>query len=250
VRSKRSRISLSEAGQVQVDAIERDFQSHWGEIEQAYNRALPEEVRKSIISAVHALINDGTIEQQALFVTAADERIREIRHCARQLKSTLNKRTLPDHNERALSLLLKDEIKRLGPPRSDLRQSVMMAGRLVVACDRLLTKLANGQGLEEGEAWKHFIRVITAILKKAGLPSGASQSRDKRSDDTPSPFVALISEIQKRVPSNIRRHERADPFSLVKKINEARRGSQGRSADSPPLEMSQWETLGLFSTPK
>ena len=242
--SKRSRISLSEAGQVQVDAIERDFQSHWGEIEQAYDRALPEEVRKSIVSAVHALINDGTIEQNAFFATAANERIREIRHSALQLKSTLNKRTLPDHNERALSLLLKDEIKRLGPPRSDLRGSAMMAGRLVVACDRLLTKLANGQGLEEGEAWKHFIRVITAILKKAGLPTGASQSRDKRSDDTPSPFVAVVSEIQKRVPSNIRRHESAAPFSLAKKINEARRGYRGRSGDAPLIDVShpsQWQ---------
>jgi hypothetical protein len=247
VSSKRSRISLSEASQVQVDAIERDFQSHWGEIEEAYGRALPEEVRKSIVSAVHALVNDGAIEQNALFETTARKRIREIRHCAQQLKSTLNKRTLPDHNERALSLLLKDEIKRLGPPRSDLRESAVTAGRLVVACDRLLAKLARGQGLEEGEAWKHFIRVMTAILKKAGLSTGASQSRDKRSDDTPSPFVALITEIQKRLPSNSRRHERADPLSLAKKINEARRG---RSADSPPLQMSQWETLGLFSVPE
>jgi hypothetical protein len=249
VSSKRSRISLSEAGQVQVDAIERDFRSHWGEIEQAYGRALPEEVRKSIVLAVHALINDGTIEQNGLFATAANKRIREIRQGALQLKSTLNKRTLPDHNERALSLLLKDEIKRLGPPRSDLRESAMMAGRLVVACDRLLAKIASGQGVEEGEAWKHFIRVVTAILKKAGLPTGASQSCDKRSDDTPSPFVALISEMQKRLPSNIRRHERADPLSLAKKINEARR-PRGKSADPSPLRMSQWETLGLFSVPE
>jgi hypothetical protein len=246
VSSKRSRISLSEAGQVQVDAIERDFQSHWGEIEQAYGRPLPEEVRKSIVSAVHALMNDGAIEQNALFATAANERIREIRHSARQLKSTLNTRTLPDHNnERALLLLIGKEIKRLGPPRSDLRESAMMAGRIVIACDTLLAKLTAGLGFQEGEAWKHFIRVMTEICDKAGLPTGASQSRDKRSDNKPSPFVAFISEIQKRLPSDIRRHDRADPTSLAKKINEARPGYRDRSVDALLVDVShpsQWQT--------
>jgi hypothetical protein len=245
VSSKRSRISLSEAGQVQVDAIERDFQSHWAEIEKAYRHALPENVRKSIVSAVHALINDGAFEQNALFTTTASERTREIRHSARQLKFTLSKRMLPDRNERTLSALLKEEIKSLGPPRSDLRETALMAGRLVVACNKVLAKIASGQGLEEGEAWKHFIRVMTAILKKAGLPTGAPQSRDKRSDDTPSPFVALVVEVQKRLPPNIRRHERADPLSLAKKINEARRGHGGRSVNTPLVDVShpsQWGT--------
>ena len=125
--NKRSRISLSEAGQVQVDAIERDFQSYWDDIEHAYGLALPGEVRKSIVSAVHALINDTPIEQNALPTTVANDRIREIRRSAFELKSVLNKRPLPDYNERELALLLKNELKHLGPPRSDLGGSAMMA---------------------------------------------------------------------------------------------------------------------------
>lgn len=244
--SKRSRISLSEAGQVQVDAIERDFQSYWDDIEHAYGRALPGEVRKSIISAVHALKNDTTIEQNALSATTANERIREIRRSALELKFVLNKRPLPDHNERELSLLLNNEIKHLGPPRSDLRQSAMVAARIVTACDRALAKTASDQGLKEGEAWKHFIVAMTAIFKKADLPTGASQSRDKRSDDTPSPFVSLISEIQNKLPSNVRRHDRADLSSLAKKINEARRPGRDKSKDLLAPQMSQWEN---FDTP-
>jgi hypothetical protein len=42
----------------------------------------------------------------------------------------------------------------------------------------------------------------------------------------------LIAEIQKRLPSKIRRHERADLFSLAKKINEARPGYRRRSGDA------------------
>jgi hypothetical protein len=245
VSIKRSRISLSEAGQVRIDAIERDFQSHWGEIEKVYGPALSEDVRKSIVSAVQALINDGTLEQNALFATTASDRIREIRLSARQLKFSLNKRALSDHEERAISLQLGKEIKRLGPPRSDLRETAIIAGRLVHACDRLLAKIAGGEGLEEGEAWKRFIRVMTAILKKADLPTGASQSRDKRSDDKPSPFVVLIAEIQKRLPPKIRRHDRADPLSLAKKINEARRGYRGKSGEIPRVDVSYpslWQT--------
>jgi hypothetical protein len=236
---KRSRISLSEADQVHIDTVERDLQCHWGEIEKAYGRAIPENVQKSIVSAIHALINDSAFEQNALFATTASARIREIRHSARQLKFTLNKRSLPDYNERTLSALLKDEIKSLGPPRSELRETAIIAGRLVLACDKLLAKMASGQGFEEGEAWKHFIRVMTTILKKAGLPTGATQSRDKRSDDRPSAFVALISAIQKRLPSSIRRHDLADSTSLAKKINGARRDCENVDISHP----SQWQTL-------
>jgi hypothetical protein len=247
VSSKRSRISLSEAGQVQVDAIERDFQSYWEDIERAYGRVLPEEVRKSVILAVQALINDTAIEQNAFLTTVANERIREIRRGALELKSILNKRPLPDHhNEREITLLLNNEIKKLGPPRSELRESAMMASRLVTACNRALEKTASDQGFQEGNTWKHFIRVMTAILKKANLPTGASQSRDKRIDDRPSPFVALISEIQNKLPANVRRHERADPLSLAKKINEARRNSRDKSSNIPLPQMSQWE---IFDTP-
>jgi hypothetical protein len=246
VSNKRSRISLSEAGQVQVDAIERDFRSYWDDVEHAYGRALPGEVRKSIISAVHALINDATIEQNALSATTANQRIREIRRSALELKFVLNKRSLPDHNDRELSRLLNNEIKHLGPPRLDLRQSAMVIARIVTACDRALAKTASDQGFKEGEAWKHFIVAMTAILKKANLRTGASQSRDKRSDDTPSPFVALISEIQNKLPSNVRRHDRADLSSLAKKINEARRPSRDKSKDLLPPQMSQWEN---FDTP-
>jgi hypothetical protein len=238
VSSKRSRISLSEAGQVQVDTVERDLQSHWDKIEKAYGRAFTENVRKSIAVAVQALINNGTIEQNALFATTASDRIREIRLSARQLKFTLNKRALRDHDERALSVQLGIEIKRLGPPRSDLRETAIAAGRLVVACDRLLVKIASGQGLDEGESWKHFIRVMTTIMKKAGLRTGASQSRDKSSNDTPSPFVLLISEIQKTLPADIRRHDLVDPLSLAKKINEARRDYVDTEVSHP----SQWQS--------
>ena len=243
---KRSRINLSEAGQVQVDAIERDFQSYWGDIEHAYGRALPGEVRKSVISAVHALINDTTIEQNPLSTTTANERIREIRRGAFELKSVLNKRLLPDHNERELAQLLNAEIKKLGPPRSMLRESAMIAARLVIACDKVLVQISNDRGLKEGNAWAHFIVVMTSIIKKANLPTGAKQSRDKSTDDNPSPFVALVSELQKKMPANVRRHDRADLSSLAKKINEARRNNRDKSSNGPTPQMSQWEN---FDTP-
>lgn len=250
---KRSRISLSEAGHIMVEKVERDFQNYWGDLESAYGRNLPEAVRKSVISAIHALINDTTIEQNAMPTTEAIQRIQEICHAALGLKSVLNKRSLPDHNERALSLLLKNELKHLGPPRLDLRESTMAVTRLVTACNRASAKKACAPGIEEGKAWKHFIVVMTNIFKKAtakyktNFPTGASQSRDKCTDDTPSPFVRLICAIQNKLPPNIGRHDLADPLSLAKKINEARRSSRDKPADGPQSRTSQWETVDKIS---
>jgi hypothetical protein len=236
-----------------VEKVERDFQNYWGDLESAYGRNLPEAVRKSVISAIHALINDTTIEQNAMPTTEAIQRIQEICHAALGLKSVLNKRSLPDHNERALSLLLKNELKHLGPPRLDLRESTMAVTRLVTACNRASAKKACAPGIEEGKAWKHFIVVMTNIFKKAtakyktNFPTGASQSRDKCTDDTPSPFVRLICAIQNKLPPNIGRHDLADPLSLAKKINEARRSSRDKPADGPQSRTSQWETVDKIS---
>jgi hypothetical protein len=253
VSRKRSRISLSEAGHIAVEKVERDFQNYWGDLEHTYDRNLPEEVRKSIISAIHALINDTTIEQNALSTTEANQRIQEICHAAFELKSVLNKRSLPDHHERALSLLLKNELKHLGPPRLDLSESTMAATRLVTACKRTRAKIAYAPGIEEGKAWKHFIVVMTNIFEKAtakyktNFPTGASQSRDKCRDDTPSPFVRLICAIQNKLPRKIRRHDLADPLSLAKKINEARRSSRRKPTDGTQSRTSQRATVDKIS---
>jgi len=118
----------------------------------------------------------------------------------------------------------------------------MMARRLVTACDRVLTKTANDRGFEEGKAWEHLVRVMTAILERRDLPTGATQSRDKSIRDRPSAFVALFSEIQKNLPPNIRRHDRAGHLSLAKKINEARRGSRSTFANADVLPFSQWQS--------
>jgi hypothetical protein len=241
---KRSRISLSEAGAVDEAIVKKRFQNEWGLIEQAYGRTLTDPVRNSIISAVYELWNDTIMEQNAPPLKDIYNRLNNLRQGALVFKSLLNSRALLDRDQRAVAILVRHEIKDLGQPRADLRTSALMASRLVTACGRALRKLGSERGFTEGDAWRAFIRTLRTTLKKAGLPTGATQSRDKSSHDAVSPFVALVTALQKRFPENIRRHDRADPLSLAKEINRARQPVRAKQATFSGATISRSKMAG------
>lgn len=69
------------------------------------------------------------------------------------------------------------------------------------ACSAGLKQLSEYPSFEEGDAWNNWILDLTHITRDAGLPWKVSKD-----DLRISPFVALVQELQKRLPPECRRH--------------------------------------------
>jgi hypothetical protein len=98
------------------------------------------------------------------------------------------------------------------------------------ACTSALAELDNPKlpGHREGDCWRGWVQNLTYIAKAHGLPTAARTDTDKIAGDKPSPFVALVRELQRLVPAATARHAHSND-ALAKAIQRARRG-RGASA--------------------
>jgi hypothetical protein len=198
------------------------FEHEWSRIEQTYGKPLNSTIRDPILSAICDFINEASIEQNAPLESDVKDWLASVRQSARKFKDAItNRRKLSDSGMRMVTVLLQEELRR-SDPQITLSTCRNIALKLATACDRARTTAAD-KGFSEGDAWRNLIIALTKILTDAGLPTGAPHSRDKKADDTVAPFVALVIAVQRVLPSEIRRHDRADPLSLGKEINRARK---------------------------
>jgi hypothetical protein len=201
-------------------------------------------LRDEIVSASLDLWNDAAHEQNAPLGRDILARLDAIRRAALDFKSILSRRSLSDEGERAIVVYLQDEIRKLGSPHTDLRTAAQIAARLATACDRVSKKLCHAEGFIDGDAWRYFIIRLTNAFKDAGLPWKAAQSRDKSRGDGVSPFISLIIAIQTTFPERLRRHHLADPLSLGKEINRARRPFRDKIDSSSSRKVSRVTNSG------
>src|SRR5262249_52757858 len=90
-------------------------------------------------------------------------------------------------------------------------------GSLVSECDaaeRELEFWSTKQVWKEGMAWNQWVKALTELVRHQTLPSAAF--------DTPSPFVRLVSELQRLLPPQYRRSTQSD-VALAKAIKRARK---------------------------
>jgi hypothetical protein len=100
------------------------------------------------------------------------------------------------------------------------------------ACDLSLAELLRElndptiPSFQEGECRRYWIPQLTEIMKQAGLPTGVRKDTDKRKSGGPSPFVALVRELQGCLPDGCRQTTHSDD-ALAEAIVRARSfGSQ------------------------
>jgi hypothetical protein len=240
----RRRIGFSEGGIVGLASVEKKFEREWRTIEQAYGEPLDSTVKARILSAICDFINEASIEQNAPLQTDVKDWLENVRQISRKFTDVLTShRRLSDSDMRLAKLLLQQGIRSLGPQTVDLSTCRTIASKLAIACGQALRKLGNS-GFNQGDAWRNLIIALTRILREARLPTGAPQSRDKKADDSVAPFVALVIAIQKVLPSEIRRHDRADPLSLAKEINRARKSVRDQLPPSRAGNMSRTASAG------
>ena len=107
----------------------------------------------------------------------------------------------------------------------------LMASSLIVACNRALADLGNrnNQGRRRGETWGNWVCHVRKIIDAHQLPTEVRKDTDKNKKGKPSPFVALIRELQARIPEANRKSSHSD-IALSEAIARARRCRSGRKS--------------------
>jgi hypothetical protein len=80
------------------------------------------------------------------------------------------------------------------------------------------------ESFSEEEWWSIWVRLLTKVMKEHELPYQARKDSDKQKQQSPSPFVLFISELQKHMPVECRKYTHS-LNALAQGIYRARRRS-------------------------
>ena len=204
---RRPKLPLASAGRgPQVELAQGD----WARLERAYGYPLPDPLRASILEATEKFLMHAEFEQTAPDIAEADKYISAVKKAAGELrKAILGRPGLAIFKARQLLRELADL------PADDDRDGVTYLAwctlpDLARACDAATAELSElGVGnFRDGAAWDRWVRELTALLHSRRLPTGARKDSDKNAGD-PSPFVALVWEMQERIPPRFRRSDQS-----------------------------------------
>jgi len=156
-------------------------------------RALFERGAVSVDDARNALNHVLSTAQQLIdAISLQGERVDGATHAARLIRYNIHDEWLPS---------LTDE-----PYQDPLGVVSHILTSCVTACRTSLEKLEDpGWIVQEGNAWRLWIKDLSEILAKASLTVAA-----RKDDADPSPFVSLVKELQLSLPAQCRRHVQSD----------------------------------------
>jgi hypothetical protein len=201
----------------------------WKQIEQAYGHALTDNVRQAIIEATSNFLLFEPFERAAEPVSSAREEILKVQEAAKNLHEasvTAPATTATFYAHDLIKRHLADEKfwsrKFGGRNRDKFVRLRRLLALLVHACRSALAELddLNQPGHREGDWWREWVVALTRIARQHKLPIGVRTDTDKNMRG-PSPFVVLVRELQRYMPSEARRHMASDG-ALAKAIQRAR----------------------------
>jgi hypothetical protein len=205
---------------------------HWKKIESAYGYAVPKIAREQVFEATWNFLFFAEAEQVARPLSEARRRIERIKKAASAFETAIfdpqniarDSKTYADH---LVTRYLDDT--RIEAP---LRSVGLMASSLIIACNLALAHLENphNQGRRKGETWEHWVCRLARIMQDHQLPTEVRKDTDKNIRGKPSPFVALIRELQPRIPEANRRPH--SDIALSEAIARARRTRSGHKRPS------------------
>jgi hypothetical protein len=142
-------------------------------------------------------------------------------------------------NEAARVAARRTAVLEIGAPER-LRAWALASQDVMRDCDRALRVLGTAEteasGYRVGEAWAQWIRRLTRILKKAGLPTGVR--KDTGDVGRTSPFVLFVAKLQRYLPDGqdepdeFRQHTHSEG-ALAKATERARAWVSGRINSIP-----------------
>jgi hypothetical protein len=195
----------------------------WTRVEKAYGHKLPSTLRKGIIEATEIL------KFKAIF--ADDQRIADVGNRIKRIKKGAEALHVafrrghpsPSHWFGDLCIeaqLSSDPANRHASIVSDLIKQIESLG---AACTNALDYLDRTSKVTPSERsiWDLWVRTLTSTLCENGLPISARKDSDKQKSG-PSPFVALVRELQISLPQEYSPTFQSDA-ALAQAITRARR---------------------------
>jgi hypothetical protein len=204
----------------------------WRRIELAYGHAVPRTAREQIHGATHTFLLFVEVEQAARPISEARDRLLQLKKAAAVFQTVVfdNPQDSGWDSRVYADRLVKryfDDARIAGADALRSLGSVMSSW--IVACNHALSHLQNpqNQGRRRGEGWESWVRRITDVLETHQLPTEVRKDTTKSKDTDesgifkPSPFVALIRELQACIPEADRRSTHSD-IALSEAIARAR----------------------------
>jgi len=196
----------------------------WSQIERAYGHKLPQQVRQRIWNAFSEFALWRAAESRAVSLTSVKKRISKARRSIVRLVDELERPVPNDDLNSYVAVLLADH----GWAQQRLLE-VLNKHRHI--CDQAIKEIDLSSvefGYREGNAWNRFVRSLTRILEKSGLPVAASKGFDKSRSGQASPFVRLMKALPIRgrtKQSGYSYHDRHsdDMAALAQAISRARK---------------------------
>jgi hypothetical protein len=202
----------------------------WKRIELAYGHAVPLTAREQICAATLTFLFFVEGEQVARPISEARDRILQLKEAATAFQEAVFDN--PQNSRRDARIYADHLVKRyFDDPRIATRQGVhllhslgLVMASLIVASKQALGDLENPQnhGRRRGETWENWVCRITDLIKGHQLPIEVRKDTDKNTPHKPSPFVALIRELQNCIPEAARKSTHSD-IALSEAIVRARR---------------------------
>ncbi len=193
-------------------------ETDWQQIEAAYGRELPNNVRKAITEATEKFLFWDSVAHAGEPLAHAEAIIENYKKAA-----AVFRHALAVHDGSAAGacakIVIEVELKHL--PLSVLG-SIGQVSQTVFAFEAACSKALSPKSLlrvsmEEGEPWQGWVQLLTQIMRQHALPLGASKTNSGQS-----PFIALVRELQKCLSVQHRRHTHSEE-ALAAAIVRARR---------------------------
>jgi hypothetical protein len=183
----------------------------WQRIEIAYGHPIASPARRGIRAATREYLDWSDFEQTAAAMAQSRKRVHEIKQAARQFRQAMF--VCPpaigrqaDHCAR--SLICRHMGLTFEGGRNGLQNLALKIDRdISKGCEGALADLTRQKdfGFRRGEAWERWVRRLTTILSKNGLPTQVRKDTEKTKAVKPSPFVSFIRELQACLPEKFRR---------------------------------------------
>ena len=162
-------------------------------------------MRQAILNGLREYTALARAESGGVPIKTANKNLADIRNHAKALLAALTA-------EGDAALLTLDWIEQADVDLDRLRGLLIILGHVCDAPPDLRPH-------KEGEAWAAWVRGLTAICDKHGLPTEARQDDD--AERKPSPFVAFVAKLREFLPPHLQRRTQSHT-ALAGAINRAR----------------------------
>jgi hypothetical protein len=199
----------------------------WNKIEAGYGQSIGPVARVEIVEATNKFLEFSAFALAAPSLSDALKRAEVVKECAADMLNILSDRT---ELSRMIDGMIERQLKSFSArTKYDLVLIADAASCLIAASEKTRTELKE-RSLSELRAdahWDLWVRRVTGIAKKHGLPHGIRKDRMGNPGWKASPFVHLIKALQRHLPAAQRRRAATDE-GLSQAIVAARATASGK----------------------